>query len=136
MRGPPATSHERWQSGYSNAVLDTARCRPGRAGGIGRWANPADDRRNLGGCAMPSVRAMVGVVAVGRGATGSRGRALTIVANLLLLAMASMPAADAAQTAPGGGPFTTFGLAGTPPAPAEPVCPRSGSACTHLAAEP
>ncbi len=85
---------------------------------------------------MPSVRAMVGVVAVGRGATDSRGRALTIVATLLLLAMASMPAADAAKPPPGGGPFTTFSLAGTPPAPAGTVCPGSGSACTNLAAEP
>jgi hypothetical protein len=85
---------------------------------------------------MPSVRAVVSVLAIGRTATALGRRALTVVATLTLLAMAFIPAADAAKPAPGGGPFTTFGLAGTPPAPAGTVCPGSGSACTNFAAEP
>jgi len=85
---------------------------------------------------MPRVRAVVSVLAIGRTATGLGRRALTVVATLTLLAMAFIPAADAAKPAPGGGPFTTFSLAGTPPAPAGTVCPGSGSACTNFAAEP
>jgi hypothetical protein len=79
---------------------------------------------------------MVSKLAVGRRPTVSGRRAITVSATLMLLAMASMPAADAAKPAPGGGSFTTFSLAGTPPAPVGTVCPGAGSACTNFAAEP
>ena len=46
---------------------------------------------------MPSVRAVVSVLAIGRTATGLGRRALTVVATLTLLAMAFIPAADAAK---------------------------------------
>ena len=85
---------------------------------------------------MPSVRGVLHVVAIGRRTMGPGRRMLSICAGLVLMAMVFMPVADAAKPAPGGGQFTTFSLAGTPPAAAGTVCPGSGSVCNNLAAEP
>jgi hypothetical protein len=84
---------------------------------------------------MPSIRATLRLSGLGHPSASPRSRAFAIVAALMLLAAAVTPVADAAKPAPGG-QFTTFSLAGTPPAPAGTVCPGGGGICTNGAAEP
>jgi hypothetical protein len=85
---------------------------------------------------MPSVHGALHLVLIGRRLIRPGGRMLTVGAVVVLLAMAFMPVADAAKPAQGGGQFTTFSLAGTPPQPVGTSCPGGGTACTNGAAEP